>query len=625
LTTTTTQLVEQARILVVDDNESLRRTLDLILIKNGYEVDTANCGCDAIEKVRSINYNVVLLDLKLPDIDGTELLNRFTELNPDMAVIIMTGHASIESAVKALKCDVEGYITKPVEMDEVITAINTVLVKQHLIKEKLHTEYALRESEEKYRTLFENTPNALVLIEAVLNETGAIVDYIILDVNDAFENYAGIGKSNLINRKMSEVFPGNEESVSEWIEVLTEIARIGGSTNYERYFAPLKKWFSVTIYSPEVNRFVTVLVDITERKHTEEALRESEEKYRLLFENTAEGVAVTDENGTLILCNHRLAEMFGYSIDEVLGRNFISYIHPEDIERISNEITDTIQNADITPPTTEVRGIRKDGSSLWFRARSTTIIEDGEYKGFHTLIWDVTEEKKAEDDLRTAAETAMLYLDLMGHDLRNHMQSISMGMDILKHGNHEAEFETVYELVVESVDGAQNLIDKIHSTRELLSTSVGYVDLGKILQEAIEAIRIEYDDVQVHATLENSCPSVCGNKFLSNLLINLLENAIVHNMNEIRHVWIEVVETADGCSVIISDNGPGVPDDKKEALFDPHRRFGGVGIHQSLKIAQRFGGKIEIRDRVNGDYNQGAEFCVWLPKGNGALDKELEG
>ena len=63
-----------------------------------------------------------------------------------------------------------------------------------------------------------------------------------------------------------------------------------------------------------------------------------------------------------------------------------------------------------------------------------------------------------------------------------------------------------------------------------------------------------------------------------------------------------------------SDNRPGISDEKKEILFDPERRFGGVGIHQALRIAQKYDGHISIDDRVANDSSQGAKFRLWLPR-----------
>ncbi len=98
-----------------------------------------------------------------------------------------------------------------------------------------------------------------------------------------------------------------------------------------------------------------------------------------------------------------------------------------------------------------------------------------------------------------------------------------------------------------------------------------------------------------------------------NLLENLLENAVIHNNKSPRRVWVTLRKAKGGYEVSIADNGSGVSDKKKESLFDPERRFGGVGIHQALRIAQKYDGHISVDDRIADDSSQGAKFQLWLP------------
>jgi PAS domain S-box-containing protein len=149
------------RILVVDDDLSTRRTLTLIFEKKGYRVETAENGQDALEKAREQFFNVALLDLKLPDGEGVDLLAPLADVHPQMALIMVTGYASLDTAVQALNDGASAYITKPVDVDEVLDKVEDILERQHLIWEKQRAEEALRRSEERYRTLFEGVPVGL--------------------------------------------------------------------------------------------------------------------------------------------------------------------------------------------------------------------------------------------------------------------------------------------------------------------------------------------------------------------------------------------------------------------------------------------------------------------------------
>ncbi len=117
-------------ILIVDDDESTCRSLSLILNKKGYETGTARTGQEALKKVRERFFNLALLDIKLPDVDGAELLMPLKRMHPEMIVLMITGHASLESAVRTSLEGALAYITKPLNMDSVLTAIKAALEKQ---------------------------------------------------------------------------------------------------------------------------------------------------------------------------------------------------------------------------------------------------------------------------------------------------------------------------------------------------------------------------------------------------------------------------------------------------------------------------------------------------------------
>jgi signal transduction histidine kinase len=104
-----------------------------------------------------------------------------------------------------------------------------------------------------------------------------------------------------------------------------------------------------------------------------------------------------------------------------------------------------------------------------------------------------------------------------------------------------------------------------------------------------------------------------GNDYLENLLDNLLENAVEHNTRREKFVWINMKADASGYWISIADNGPGIPENQRDALFDMTTRYGGIGLHQSKHIVEKLGGKIAIHERVEGDHTQGAIVEVFLP------------
>ena len=128
---------ERARILVVDDDESVRKVLATILEEKGYVVDTAENGKEAIKKSKTKIYNLALLDIRLLDMKGTELLTAMKETTPKMIKIIMTGYPSLQNAIEAVNKGADAYMLKPLNMDDALRTI-----KGHLKNQKQAKKYS---------------------------------------------------------------------------------------------------------------------------------------------------------------------------------------------------------------------------------------------------------------------------------------------------------------------------------------------------------------------------------------------------------------------------------------------------------------------------------------------------
>ena len=111
---------DSARILVIDDEESIRRTVSMTLQRAGYNVDVAENGKQAIEKAAAKFYNLALIDIRLPDMEGTELLTALKETTPKMVKIILTGYPALQNAIAAINKGVDAYLIKPLNTDELL-------------------------------------------------------------------------------------------------------------------------------------------------------------------------------------------------------------------------------------------------------------------------------------------------------------------------------------------------------------------------------------------------------------------------------------------------------------------------------------------------------------------------
>lgn len=271
---------EKAQILVIDDDESIRKTLKLILRGKSHRVETAETGGEALQKAWGKEINLALVDFRLPDMEGINLIAPLKEIHPDLAVIMITGYASVETAMQALNKGASAYITKPLNMDELCAKVEDVLEKQRLLAENKRAERALRESEEHYSALVKNLTDAVFLFKG-----GKIIW-----CNDRVEEIYGYPKDELLGKHASFFYPKNS-SPSEFSETLSSALKeqglVYGVTKFQRKDGSVVdiEYSLSLIFGKAPIEIMAVARDITERKRVE---RERERLLNALEQKTKE-------------------------------------------------------------------------------------------------------------------------------------------------------------------------------------------------------------------------------------------------------------------------------------------------------------------------------------------------
>ena len=126
---------KRSKILIVDDDENIRNTMKAILEDEGYLVDTAESGGEAVQKTQKTNYNIALLDIRLPDMEGVELLKLIKEGVPRTRKIMVTGYPSMQNAIAALNKNADAYLIKPVDIENLLATVKNQLQLQEGEKE----------------------------------------------------------------------------------------------------------------------------------------------------------------------------------------------------------------------------------------------------------------------------------------------------------------------------------------------------------------------------------------------------------------------------------------------------------------------------------------------------------
>ncbi|WMW25561.1 PAS domain S-box protein [Methanolobus sediminis] len=256
---------------------------------------------------------------------------------------------------------------------------------------KIGAENALKESEKKYRGLFENDISGVAIHKMVFNDNVVPVDYIFLDANEAFEKHTGLKVADIIGKGVTEVLPGIEET--SLIETYGNVVLTGKPVIFETFSPQLNKHYSVSAYRVDNDSFATVFQDITERKQAENDIAERDKQYKTLFTEAPISIIIHDkESGAIIDANPNAYEMYGFSSLEQLQANEFWMEPPYSFEDALGWIHKTA-----TDGTQEFEWFNRKatGELFWEYVRLSPVTINGVERVMATII-DITERKNAE-------------------------------------------------------------------------------------------------------------------------------------------------------------------------------------------------------------------------------------
>jgi PAS domain S-box-containing protein len=242
------------------------------------------------------------------------------------------------------------------------------------------------------RLLLDNMSQGLAVHEMLFDEAGKPCDYRFLQVNPAFETVTGLVAADIVGRRVREVLPGLDPS---WIERYAAVATTGVAARFEDGVPDLGRTFEVIAYSPQKNQFATIISDITERRTAEQAIRESEEKFRALFESATDGIFLLSSGGVVVEINEAMARMHGYTVEEMRSMA-LSDLDTPDTARLAPARMGRIMAGESL--SFEVEHWRKDGSVIPLEVTANAVVIGGEgyVLGFHR---DITLRRAQESEL----------------------------------------------------------------------------------------------------------------------------------------------------------------------------------------------------------------------------------
>jgi PAS domain S-box-containing protein len=501
------------------------------------------------------------------------------------------------------------------------------------ITEKKGSEQALVESERNYRLLMDNIPNIVFK-----GYPDGAIDFF----DNKIEAVTGYTKEEFLDRKIKwpDLIVEND-LVGGWDQATGTL--LGDQQSLREYRIRKKDgsvvWLQassqvVTDENGDVDFISGAFLDISKRKHTEEALHESEEKYRSLFHSGPNPIFVLEHASlTIIDVNPAAIDTYGYTKEELLGRSF-NELGEFELQIKELEIDGGIELANSCLIHQKARHYKKDGTPFYLRVKACPI----RYKDRQAIILaatDITEsmEKDAQLFQATKMQTLGEMSAGMAHELTQPLNAIKIGNDYLKHmiasGQplSRQDFERVAMSVAGQVQRASDIINRLREFGRKPDFKIERVDLNTVINHVVEIIgqQLKLNNIHVEFDLDPSLPQILANaNRLEQVMFNLISNArdAIDHMsagayeNLRRMIKLTTFALAQDVVCKVEDNGTGISTHLKDKIFEPFyttKEVGkgmGLGLAITYGILDDYGGRIGVRNRKGG----GACFTLTFPK-----------
>jgi len=567
------------------------------------------------------NFDIVLADYNLPTFNGISALRICAEKYPETPFIIVSGTLGEEIAVEMLKYGAADYLLKQ-NLKRLVAAVEHALAEARLKLEKLKTEKELKESEEKFRTIIENSADAIFVADANGN-------YVF--TNKKVTELLGFSQEEMVLKKITDLAP--PEQADKYMSLFNQLLSLGKVTGELDLLRNDGSFLPVDLNAVVLpgGLIYGSCRDISEKKLAEKALIESEKKYRSIFENIQDVYYQIDNSGNISIISPSITKLSGYTSQELIGNpSTLFYYYPEERNALLENLARTGEVWDY-----EVRMRTKD-EQIKYTSLNAHIMFDAEGKpvGIEGSLRDINERKHFELELEKSKEKAeesdklkTAFLHNISHEIRTPMNAI-IGFSALL-GEPDNNPETQASFIQSIQDGSNQLLSIITDIVDIssieaniLKKKISPVDINMVLNSLYNQFRIKAIEnsnslsVKYDHKAENIILHTDSTKLVQ-ILSNLINNAL--KFTKEGQVEFGYTNKVSLIEFYVSDTGIGIPTDEHLRVFnnfyqvenDLSRQYGGTGLGLAISKAyvELLGGNIWLESEPG----KGSTFYFSIP------------
>ena len=393
------------RILFVEDVPSDVELAILVLRKEKlvFEHTIVCTRVDLLNALKDFNPDLVISDYMMPAFNGLQALKEVLKYNSELPFILLTGSVNEETAVECIKSGAQDYVIKE-HMTRLPFAVKEALEQVGINQEKKASDLLLRDNEEKLQSIFSAAPVGI----------GLVVNRVLIEVNDSFCTMTGYSRRELIGKSSELIYSSTEEYINAGREKYRQIDEKGTGSVETTFKCKDGRIINVILSSAPLDnnnysKGVTFTVlDITERKKSEDALTKSQQLFQTLSQVSPVGIFRTNIDGYTTYVNPKWLELSGLTNDEATGFGWLKAVHPDDREQVALIWKSYVQSQDSS--IAEYRFLKPDGKIVWVMGNAVPEFIGDEIIGYIGTITNITDRKQAEEAI---AESEAKYRHLV--------------------------------------------------------------------------------------------------------------------------------------------------------------------------------------------------------------------